>query len=416
MKSFTSWLLIAVLVGLLTKNVWSFPAHRAVDLSSDVLAEDTDAEDGDDDDTKSDDNKRVEIAKEGSGLDASKKTAVEQGKGESSAEESSGEEENDAKETADANKKDEMEEENTDDGSSEKRTDLPKPNPAVAKRNGCCDCCPEEECCHHCHEHEGCCHEGCCCGHENEHEHGHHEHEDCCHHHGHHHGFCHEWGHECCGEHHGHECCGHHEHGQHHENDHEHEHCHCHNCCEKHEEEEPECCCCCGGHRRSDVPVGYHCHDMVSKEGSEKTKRFCVPVYEETNSVRSNVPSVVKKQTVHVGYGYASGDNYRLGYQEGGMGGLASSFTGQVGADHGGNFDAADHFNKRSLYHLDGFRQKRHYDSGHGYGSFNSGMMHGSATPYGHPVTHPGFTTMGFPGHALASQDVRNMISHPKEQ
>jgi len=118
---------------------------------------------------------------------------------------------------------------------------------------------------------------------------------------------------------------------------------------------------------------------------------------------------VVKKQTVHVGYGYASGDNYRLGYQEGGMGGLASSFTGQVGADHGGNFDASDHFNKRSIV-------KRHFEGGHGYGSFNSGMMHGSATPYGHPVTHPGFTTMGFPGHALASQDVRNTITHPKAQ
>ena len=123
-------------------------------------------------------------------------------------------------------------------------------------------------------------------------------------------------------------------------------------------------------------------------------------------STRDTIARPVKKQTVHVGYGYASGDNYRLGYQQGGMGGLASSFTGQIEqAGHEEN----NNFNKRSYFARP---ERRHYD-GHGYGPYGGhGMMHGGATPYGHPVTHPGFTTMGYPGHALASQDVRFRIPH----
>lgn len=44
---------------------------------------------------------------------------------------------------------------------------------------------------------------------------------------------------------------------------------------------------------------------------------------------------------------------------------------------------------------------------GHGHG-------HGFAAPYGHPITHPGFSTIGFPGHALATADVKNTIAHKR--
>ncbi len=62
---------------------------------------------------------------------------------------------------------------------------------------------------------------------------------------------------------------------------------------------------------------------------------------EEKPTQRDQIPSAdkkkEKKQTIHVGYGYASGDNYRLGYGFGGMGGV-SGFSGA--APHGGmNFD-----------------------------------------------------------------------------
>jgi len=45
---------------------------------------------------------------------------------------------------------------------------------------------------------------------------------------------------------------------------------------------------------------------------SKDTKKSSIPEGRQT-----------KKQTIHVGYGYASGDNYRLGYGSGGMGGVA---------------------------------------------------------------------------------------------
>ena len=130
---------------------------------------------------------------------------------------------------------------------------------------------------------------------------------------------------------------------------------------------------------------------------------------EDFDTRRDIIARPVKKQTVHVGYGYASGDNYRLGYQQGGMGGLASSFTGQI--EQAGQHEENDNFNKRSYFARP---VRRHYGSGHYAGPYGGhGMMHGGATPYGHPVTHPGFTTMGYPGHALASQDVRFRILHP---
>merc|ERR1712224_724838 len=48
---------------------------------------------------------------------------------------------------------------------------------------------------------------------------------------------------------------------------------------------------------------------------------------------------------------------------------------------------------------------------GHGVGAGGAGGF-GMSTPYGHPVTHPGFTTMGFPGHAMAEAtiEVKNTI------
>jgi len=50
-------------------------------------------------------------------------------------------------------------------------------------------------------------------------------------------------------------------------------------------------------------------------------------------------------------------------------------------------------------------------------GGFNSAPSgYGMATPYGHPVTHPGFTTMGFPGHAVSSTDVKESIPRPRRK
>lgn len=49
---------------------------------------------------------------------------------------------------------------------------------------------------------------------------------------------------------------------------------------------------------------------------------------------------------------------------------------------------------------------------GHGYGHGHGGW--GYAAPYGHPITHPGFTSIGFPGHALASFDVKNRIAQKR--
>ena len=43
MKFFKSWLVIAILVGLLNKKVFTFPAHRTIDLSNDLVSEDADA-------------------------------------------------------------------------------------------------------------------------------------------------------------------------------------------------------------------------------------------------------------------------------------------------------------------------------------------------------------------------------------
>lgn len=126
----------------------------------------------------------------------------------------------------------------------------------------------------------------------------------------------------------------------------------------------------------------YRCHDVIENKNEDqgkRSKRFCVPVgyhggygwpywhgypgvgtglwgwgwpwiknkvpgskggqnrteNKEENKEgfrkhtrRSIVTKNTKKQTIHVGYGYASGDNYRLGYGYGGMGGVSGFAPG----------------------------------------------------------------------------------------
>lgn len=116
-----------------------------------------------------------------------------------------------------------------------------------------------------------------------------------------------------------------------------------------------------------------------------------------------------KKQTIHLGYGYASGDNYRLGYGMGGMGGLAG-YHGVGGVTGTSVY--------RSSIPKGNERSFKRWGWGHGgYGGHGYGHGHGGwgyAAPYGHPITHPGFTSIGFPGHALASFDVKNRIAQKR--
>eukprot|EP00111_Clytia_hemisphaerica_P000423 TCONS_00001194-protein len=220
---------------------------------------------------------------------------------------------------------------------------------------------------------------------------------------------------------------------------------------------------CGGGWGRSSVlqqapPMAFHCRDMVSKDGKKHTKRFCVPIghyggygwpyfhgypgtglgqwgwgfpwikskvegskgvkakdskKEEKTTKKEQRDHITKKQTVHVGYGYASGDNYRLGFQTGGMGGLASTFTGHLGPA-----TIPEHFKKSVINKRQfGFSGPGAGPAGPvGAGPVDAPGYGGHSTPYGHPVTHPGFTTMGFPGHALASTDVRSGIQRPKRE
>ena len=296
------------------------------------------------------------------------------------------------------------------------------------------------------------------------HHHGHHEHEHEHHHHGHHHGFIHEWGQEEGGEHHGHEGHGHHEHCHEHEHEHQHEQHEGHEGHEGHGHHHEDECEECGGYegggggrggggggwvvkgelpdtianRRQNVydklPLAYHCRDIVSTSGKDSpTKRFCVPLVRRAaiawadfsskkkstkssrNKKRDTLEKATKKQTVHIGYGYASGDNYRLGYQLGGMGGLASSFSGAVLPNK--NFGSRESIKKSridSRIHLVGNGFGKRTDLGGFEPTVNNAG--GSSTPYGHPVTHPGFTTMGYPGLAMASADVRNKILQPKQK
>lgn len=114
-----------------------------------------------------------------------------------------------------------------------------------------------------------------------------------------------------------------------------------------------------------------------------------------------------KKQTIHLGYGYASGDNYRLGYGFGGMGGLAG-YHGVGGVT--GTSVYRSNIPKRSekVVKRWGYGHGGYHGFGHGHGGW------GYAAPYGHPITHPGFTSIGFPGHASASFDVKNRIAQKR--
>ena len=55
-----------------------------------------------------------------------------------------------------------------------------------------------------------------------------------------------------------------------------------------------------------------------------------------------------------------------------------------------------------------------HGGYGHGFGHGHGGW--GYAAPYGHPITHPGFTSIGFPGHAMATFDVKNSIAQKRRK
>ncbi len=53
---------------------------------------------------------------------------------------------------------------------------------------------------------------------------------------------------------------------------------------------------------------------------------------------------------------------------------------------------------------------KRHFGGSGNFGAGSFGSNSGYAMPYGHPVTHPGFTTIAWPGHALTTNDIKNTI------
>ena len=128
---------------------------------------------------------------------------------------------------------------------------------------------------------------------------------------------------------------------------------------------------------------------------------------DDKGSKRGDIPT--KKQTIHLGYGYASGDNYRLGFGFGGMGGLdpfqtAGSHVGMApggpGAQH---VFGRSHVPRRQMI---GFPGHGHF-GGH-FGAHGLGPAYPSPAG-GHPVTHPGFSTMGYPGHAIATVDVKKV-------
>jgi hypothetical protein len=130
---------------------------------------------------------------------------------------------------------------------------------------------------------------------------------------------------------------------------------------------------------------------------------------DEKGDKRGDIPT--KKQTIHLGYGYASGDNYRLGFGLGGMGGLDPFQTlgSHVGDAPGG--PGAQHVFGRSHVprQVIGFPGHGHL-GGHLGGHFGGhGLGPGYPGPGGHPVTHPGFSTMGYPGHAIATVDVKKV-------
>ena len=129
---------------------------------------------------------------------------------------------------------------------------------------------------------------------------------------------------------------------------------------------------------------------------------------DEKGDKRGNIPT--KKQTIHLGYGYASGDNYRLGFGFGGMGGLDPFQTlgSHVGNGPGG--PEAQHVFGRSHVpkQIIGFPGNAPGHFGAHFGGHGIGP--GYPGPGSHPVTHPGFSTMGYPGHAIATLDIKKVI------
>ncbi|XP_046845389.1 LOW QUALITY PROTEIN: fibroin heavy chain-like [Xenia sp. Carnegie-2017] len=116
---------------------------------------------------------------------------------------------------------------------------------------------------------------------------------------------------------------------------------------------------------------------------------------------RGYIPS--KKQTIHLGYGYASGDNYRLGYGLGGMGALDPLQSHNGIAPVVPNVPHVPHVFGRSKVprQMIGLPSHDTGDIGTPFGySANPGQV-------GHPVLHPGYSTMAYPGHAIATADVK---------
>ena len=94
---------------------------------------------------------------------------------------------------------------------------------------------------------------------------------------------------------------------------------------------------------KSKVPKGEKGESSESKKAEKSNEKDGKKAGKDLKSTqRDEIPGPdhkpEKKQTIHVGYGYASGDNYRLGYGFGGMGGV----SGFSGAAHGSSLSLDD--------------------------------------------------------------------------
>jgi len=212
--------------------------------------------------------------------------------------------------------------------------------------------------------------------------------------------------------------------------------------------------------------TAYHCHDVVDKtHAGSKAQRFCIPLggndwphhqgypgvtagllgwglpaikntvpgnnekgkttkgtkvkgeklssEVETKASRRSLISAplpdhssksTKKETIHVGYGYASGDNYRLGYGFGGMGGVSGFNRETAGAaEHSYRSKIPNSKNsevkvKNNIPTPETTKDVNASKRNIGASNNPSSIQPGTA-PYNQPQIHPGFTTMGYPGH-----------------
>lgn len=130
-------------------------------------------------------------------------------------------------------------------------------------------------------------------------------------------------------------------------------------------------------------------------------------------------PKSTKKQTIHVGYGYASGDNYRLGYGFGGMGGVSGFNRETAGAAEHSYRSKIPNSKKEQVKNSSSIPEssKDVTASGRQFESNNQAPAVLENTPdsesKGGPMSHPGFTTMGAEP-AYASLDVKNTIPPAK--